>query len=220
MTDTESTVRAPFAPWDRRELPGSFDVEETARRAGIYKWTEMKLFEALGGWVATVPELDVKMRLGTHCYHHAWHADLWHKRLPALREMKPERLTQPANEAMARFIAARSEPGAPELTIEKLVGVYRVLIPRFIAAYTFHMNNTSEITDAPTIRSLRFILQDEHEDWRDGEMMLQSLIRTPDHVRRASEHQAMLEAIMVEAGGICGPDSIGFGADTITEGGS
>ena len=197
MTDTESTVRAPFAPWDRRELPGSFDVEETARRAGIYKWTEMKLFEALGGWVATVPELDVKMRLGTHCYHHAWHADLWHKRLPELREMKPERLTQPANEAMARFIEAMTEPEAPELTIEKLVGVYRVLIPRFIAAYTFHMNKTTEITDAPTIRSLRFILQDEHEDWRDGEMMLQSLIRTPDHVRRASELLAMLEEIMV-----------------------
>ena len=87
MTDTaaESTVRAPFAPWDRRDLPGSFDVVETARRVGNYKWTEMKLFEALGGWVATVPELDVKMRLGTHCYHHAWHAELWHKRLPELR---------------------------------------------------------------------------------------------------------------------------------------
>jgi hypothetical protein len=95
-----------------------------------------------------------------------------------------------------------------------------VLIPRFIAAYTFHMNNTSEITDAPTIRSIKFILQDEYDDWREGEMLLQSLIRTPDQVRRASEHQARLEAIMVEAGGICGPDSIGFGADTSTEGGS
>ncbi|MFM2072450.1 MAG: hypothetical protein RLZZ623_2713, partial [Actinomycetota bacterium] len=41
--------RAPFAPWDRRELPGSFDVEESARRVGNYKWAEMKLFEALGG---------------------------------------------------------------------------------------------------------------------------------------------------------------------------
>ena len=62
---------------------------------GNYKWTEMRLFEALGGWVATVPELDVKMRLGTHCYHHAWHAELWHKRLPELREMNPDRLTSP-----------------------------------------------------------------------------------------------------------------------------
>ncbi|WP_420451542.1 hypothetical protein [Ilumatobacter sp.] len=206
-----STVRAPFAPWDRRELPGAFDVAETARRVGHYKWTETKLFEALGGWVATVPELDVKMRLGTHCYHHAWHAELWHERLPELREMKPERLTVPANEAMERFVAAMTEPEAPELTIEKLVGAYRVLIPRFIAAYTYHLNNTSEITDAPTIRSLRFALADEHDDWRDGEMLLQSLITTPDHVRRASEHQARLEAIMVEAGGVSGPDSIGTG---------
>ena len=134
--------------------------------------------------------------------------------------MKPERLTQPANEAMERFIAAMTEPEGPELTIEKLVGVYRVLIPHFIAVYTFHMNNTSEITDAPTIRSIKFILQDEYDDWRDGEMLLQSLIQTPDHVRRAAEQQARLETIMVEAGGICGPGTIGFGADTTSQGGS
>ena len=85
---------------------------------------------------------------------------------------------------MERFIEAMTEPEAPELTIEKLVGVYRVLIPRFIAAYTYHRNNTSEITDAPTIRSINFILQDEFDDWRDGEMLLQSLITTLD-ARRA-----------------------------------
>ena len=117
------------------ELPGLFDVEESARRVGNYKWAEMKLFEALGGWVATVPELDVKLRLGTHCYKHAWHAELWHKRLPELREMNPDRMTKPANEAMERFVEALTEPEAPELTLEKLVGVYRVFIPRFVAAY-------------------------------------------------------------------------------------
>ena len=64
MTDARRP-REPFAPWDRRTLPGLFDVEETARRIGHYKWIETKLFEALGGWVATVPELDVKLRLGS-----------------------------------------------------------------------------------------------------------------------------------------------------------
>src|SRR5438046_672510 len=117
-----SKPRAAFAPWDRRELPGLFDVEETARRVGNYKWIEMKLFEALGGWVATVPELDVKMRLGTHCYHHAWHAELWHKRLPELREMNQDRLSVPPNDEMVAFVDAMTEPQAPELTIEKLVG--------------------------------------------------------------------------------------------------
>jgi hypothetical protein len=201
--------RPAFAPWDRRELPGSFNVEETARRVGHYKWAEMRLFEALGGWVATVPELDVKMRLGTHTYHHAWHADLFNKRLPELREMNTERLTAPANEHIEEFFAALTEPEAPEQTLEKLVGVYRVLIPHKIAAYTYHLNNTSTITDAPTIRSLKFILQDEFEDWRDGEMLIQSLIESEEEVQRAAAHQARLEAIMVKAGGVAGPGSIG-----------
>ena len=58
-----------------------------------------------------------------------------------------------------------------------------------IAAYTFHLNSTSRITDAPTIRSLTFILQDEFEDWREGEMLLQSLIETPEEVERAAAHR-------------------------------
>jgi hypothetical protein len=200
--------RPAFAPWDRRELPGSFTVEETARRVGHYKWVEMKLFEALGGWIATVPELDVKMRLGTHCYHHAWHADLWNKRLPELREMNTERLTAPP-EGMEAFFAAMTEPEAQDQTIEKLVGVYRVLIPHKIAAYTFHLNNTSTITDAPTIRSLKLILQDEFEDWRDGEMILQSLIETDEEIERAAAHQVKLEKLMLATGGVAGPGSIG-----------
>jgi hypothetical protein len=202
--------RSPFSPWDRRELPGLFGVVETARRVGNYAWIETKLFEALGGWVATVPELDVKLKLGTHCYHHAWHAELWRKRLPELREMTPDKVVGPPNDALVAFTDALSEPEAPELTIEKLVGVYRVLLPHKIAAYTYHRNATSSITDAPTLRSLKFILDDELEDWREGEMLLQSLIRTPDDATRAAAHQARLEGLLVEAGGIAGPSTIGL----------
>jgi hypothetical protein len=201
--------RPAFAPWDRRELPGAFDVEETARRVGHYKWVEMRLFEALGGWVATVPELDVKLRLGTHCYHHAWHADLWNKRLPELREMNTERLTLPPNDEFVTFMDAITEPEGPDQTLEKLVGVYRVLIPHKISAYTYHLNNTSNITDAPTMRSLKFALNDEFEDWRDGEMLIQSLIENEEDAQRAAAHQARCEALIVKAGGIAGPGSIG-----------
>jgi len=208
MTD-HTKPRPAFAPWDRRELPGLFSVEDSARRVGNYKWAEMRLFEVLGGWVATIPELDVKMVLGRHTYHHAWHAELWHKRLPELREMNPDRLTQPPNDEFVTFMNAIREPEAPELTIEKLVGVYRVLIPRFIAVYTYHLNGTSTITDAPTIRSLKFALQDEFDDWRDGEMLLQSLIDTPEKVERASRRQEALEKLYLASGGIAGPGSLG-----------
>jgi hypothetical protein len=151
----------------------------------------------------------VKIRLGTHCYKHAWHSELWNKRLPELREMNPERLTQPANDAVVRFMEAVAEPEAPDQTIEKLVGVYRVLIPRKIAAYTYHLNATSPITDAPTIRWLKFILTDEFDDWRDGEMLLQALIRTPEEVDRAAARARAVEALVVEAGGIAGPGTMG-----------
>ncbi|HZJ26382.1 MAG TPA: hypothetical protein VFF40_05125 [Acidimicrobiia bacterium] len=209
-------VRPAFAPWDRRELPGLFSVDESARRVGHYKWIEMRLFEALGGWVATVPELDVKLVLGRHCYHHAWHAELWDKRLPELREMDTDRLCVPPNEALAEFVEAMTEPEAPDLTIEKLVGVYRVLLPRMIAAYTYHRNATSTITDAPTIRSLDFALQDDFNDWRDGEMLLQSLIETPEELERASRRAATLDTLMLRAGGIAGPGSLGQG-DSVTD---
>ena len=208
--------RASFSPWDRRELPGRFTVEQTAVRVGHYKWLEMKLFEALGGWIATVPEIDIKTKLGTHCYHHAWHAELWHKRLPELREMNQDRLTS-APEGVDAFMDAVVEPEAKDLTIEKLVGVYRVLIPHKIAAYTYHRNNTSKITDAPTIRTIELAMHDEMEDWREGEMMLQSLISTEDEVSRAGKRQIELETLLAEAGGICGPGSIGDAYDLSEE---
>jgi hypothetical protein len=123
--------------------------------------------------------------------------------------MNPERLTVPPNDELVAFVAALTEPEAPELTIEKLVGVYRVLIPHKIAAYTYHRNNTSGITDAPTIRSLDFILQDELSDWRDGEMLIQSLLETEDEVQRAADRAAQLEKLLLAAGGIAGPGTIG-----------
>ena len=214
---TEPGVRAPGPspePEGRGDAgPGraaaSFTLEETARRAGHYKWTEMRLFEVLGGWIATVPELDAKMVLSAHCHHHAWHAELWHHRLPALREMDGERLTVAANDEMVAFMAALAGPDAPDQTIEKLVGVYRVLIPHLVAAYTHHLDHTSAATDGPTIRVLRLALRDEMEDWRDGELLVQSLVDSPAAVDRAATHVAKLQKVMLAAGGVAGPGSSG-----------
>ncbi|MCB0982347.1 MAG: hypothetical protein KDB17_17110, partial [Ilumatobacter sp.] len=56
---------------------------------------------------------------------------------------------------------------------------------------------------------LNFALQDEVADWTDGEMLIQSLLATPEEVQRAAAHQARLETLMLEAGGIAGPGTIG-----------
>jgi hypothetical protein len=132
--------------------------------------------------------------------------------------MNPDRLTVPPNDAFVTFMDAVREPEAAELTIEKLVGVYRVLIPRLIAVYTYHLNGTSRITDAPTIRSLKFALQDDFDDWRDGEMLIQSLLDTPEKVDRAARRQAALEKLYIESGGIAGPGSLGESLEEVAVG--
>jgi hypothetical protein len=60
------------------------------------------------------------------------------------------------------------------------------------------------------MRSIKLILQDEFEDWRDGEMIIQSLIETDEEVERAAAHQVKLEKLLLAAGGIAGPGSIGM----------
>ena len=198
----------PFPYWDRRRLVGEWSVEESVERIVGYRWAQQQLSAALGGWVATIPELDVKAILGPHCYQHAWHADLWRQRLPELKEPNEHR-AEPANEAFAAFMTELTSPDEGDQTIEKLVGVYRVLVPHLLATYTFHRHVTSDIVDAPTVRLLGFMLSDLHQQIAEGEMMIQDLARSPELRRRAGEWQTNLDVLLAESGGVAGSSTLG-----------
>ncbi len=198
----------PFPFWDRRRLLGEWSVEESVERIVNYAYCERQLSAALGGWGATIPELDVKALLGRHTYEHAWHADLWRQRLPELREADENR-AEPASEAFKHFMDEVTSPDAPELTIEKLVGVYRVLLPHLLAVYTFHQKVTSDIVDAPTVRSLKFILDDDHVQFVEGEMLIEDLARTPELRERAAKWQGHLDVLLAKSGGVAGEKTLG-----------
>jgi hypothetical protein len=198
----------PYPYWDRRRLLGEWTVEESVERIVHYKWAEQQLSAALGGWVATIPELDVKAMLGPHCYQHAWHADLWRQRLPELREPDEHR-AEPANEAFTEFMAELTSPEAADATIEKLVGVYRVLVPHLLATYSFHQRVTSDITDAPTVRILKFMIDDDVEQLISGEMMIQDLARTVKLRTRAGKWQTHLDVLLAKSGGVAGEHTLG-----------
>jgi hypothetical protein len=241
----------PDVPFVVRPLaPSGFSLEEGARRAGHYRWVELRLFEVLGGWVAGVPEVELKPWLSTRSYRHAWHAELWEQRLPELRGMDRDQLTAPASPELEHFVSALASPpqgtegagpgrGKPDgggrgpegrkpdgdspegaglegsvATIEKLVGVYRVLLPHLVAAYSYHLELASPLADAPTIRALELVLRDELEDWRDGELVLQWLVGTPEQLERASARRARMEAELLRAGGVAGPGSTWRRTDT------
>lgn len=199
---------SPFPYWDRRRLIGEWSVEESVDRIVNYRWAQQQLSAALGGWVATIPELDVKAILGPHCYQHAWHADLWRLRLPELKEPDENR-AEPANEAFSAFMKEFTSPEDGDQTIEKLVGIYRVVVPHLLAVYTFHQKVTSDIVDAPTVRILGFMLDDLHSQIAEGEMMIQDLARSPAVRQRAGDWQTHLDVMLAGSGGVAGDESLG-----------
>lgn len=203
-----SRAAQPFPYWDRRRLMGEWSVSESVERIVNYRWAEQHLSAALGGWVATIPELDVKAMLGPHCFQHAWHADLWRHRLPELREPDEER-SEPANDAFSEFMQELTSPDDPDATIEKLVGVYRVLVPHLLAVYSFHQRVTSDIVDAPTVRILKFMIDDDVEQLICGEMMIQDLARTAKLRVRAGKWQSHLDVLLGKSGGVAGEGTLG-----------
>src|SRR5262245_20594683 len=185
--------------------PGTLPLEAGARLVGHYCWIEMRAFEILGAWTASVPEPAVKVTLATHSRQHGWHAELWHDLLPVIGETGVDAFVTPPGGALAAFVEAVGAPEAPELTIEKLVGAYRVLVPHLVGAYRRHLDLTSPISDGPTIRALRLVLADERDHWYEGEALLQAQLRSRGDVDRASSRQRELEGLLVAAGGITGP---------------
>jgi hypothetical protein len=167
----------------------------------------MRAFETLGVWSTSVPEPDVKGVLATHSRQHAWHAELWHDLLPTIGEAGVERFIEPPGPGLPAFVEALAAPDASDLTVEKLVGAYRVLVPHIVSAYGRHLDRTSPVSDGPTARALRLVLTDQLEHWREGEALIQAQLHGDTDVDRASSHQAALERLLIAAGGIAGPDS-------------
>jgi len=176
---------------------GPLDLHATARRAGAARWLAARLFEVVGGWVATVPEPEAKIVFATQSAHLGWHAGLWGDRLPTLHGVDPQTWVGPASAGVEEAVAALA---AAPTTIERLAGLHRCLLPRLAAAHADHLELASAVTDAPTIRTLGLVLTDLVEDQRAGERLLQRLLADPADVRRAAEGQAGIECLLVAAG--------------------
>ena len=131
---------------------------DTAARLGQYRWADQRLFEILGEWGVTTPELEVKALLATFSAHHAWRAEQWLARMPELREVDSEALTVPPGPRAAEAFEVLA---AADTTVTRLAGVVRVALPRAIAVHDDHLARCTPVADAPLARSLRMVLDDE-----------------------------------------------------------
>ncbi len=205
----ERTTFAPYGafevPADLRELHGRYDVESIARRVRNFRYAEEWTMMILAGWIATVPEVPVKTGLGKIVWDAALAADAFGKRLPELRcGRKAVDASEAANDGFAAFVKALSEPERPDLSIEKLAGVFDVLKPHLLAVYERTMRETDQISDAPTIELLEDAVRRtrKHIAWSDE--VLGRLCDTDAKRERRRLRRAALRAQLEACGGVTG----------------
>ena len=168
-------------------------LEESARRAGAHQWAESRLFEILGGWVATTPEPAIRGMLDRHSRHCAWRAAQWWDRLPLLADVERAALcTAPAGPAALADRLAELE-GTPA----RLAGAYRVALPRLWAAYERHYADADDVGDGSTRRTLGIVGRDLAADWHEGEAALQEALATRADVSAAAAAAKALEETLL-----------------------
>jgi hypothetical protein len=169
-------------------------LAEGARLIGSHRWCEARLFEILGSWVASTPEIEAKLLLDRHGQHHAWRADQWWDRLPVLADVDRDALVVPL---VPHGAAAADYLAGLEGTVPRLAAVYRMSLPRLVAAYQHHRSRANPASDAAVIRTLDLLQRDVANDWQEGELLLQDLVTDAEAVYVAAAAVAGLERLIV-----------------------
>jgi 1,2-phenylacetyl-CoA epoxidase catalytic subunit len=91
-----------------------------------------------------------------------------------------------------------------EETIERLVGIYRVLKPHLISHYSAHVATTNPVYEPPTTRILQRLVEEEKLHVERGQVLLNDLLDTREKHHRAMEWQGHLEELLAAAGGVTG----------------
>jgi hypothetical protein len=205
----ERTTFAPYSafdiPADLRELHGRYDVEAMARRIRNFRYAEEWMMMAMGGWVATIPEIPVKTGLGKIIWECAQAADALGKRLPELRcGRKSVAASESPNQGFAEFVGAVTEPERPDQTIEKLVGVFDVLKPHLVDVYERTALEPDQSADAPTIEILEDVLRRTRRHIAWGQEVLDRLCDTDARRERRRARAAALRGRLIACGGVTG----------------
>jgi hypothetical protein len=166
--------------------------------AGHCRWLESRLFEVLGAWVAGEPDPEVKAALAAHSLRHAWHAEVWRERLPRVTHIDADALTVPAGDGVAGVIGALERARGADQTVERLVGVARLVLPRLVAAYRARIQAAHPLADGPTVRWLGLVVADEAAALTEVDRLLQARLEGDGRalVERAAAFQVELESLL------------------------
>lgn len=192
-------------PRDHRQLGGKFTVAENARRLLRFFYFERRLMQALGAWTLSIPEFEVKLETGRHIFYHADAARFLRERLSE-QETLPKHVDAHRDPEIDAFIEELlSAANAAEL----LVGIHQVAGRALVNAYRHHCDDTDPVTDVPTVRCLKRILNDYEPmlSWADD--AIAAYVDGGVDESRLAVWRWHLQRLLASIGGVTGADSRG-----------
>jgi len=188
--------------YDRRTLDGVYSVRQSARYIMNYRYAEERVMRMMAGWIALTPELPIKLEMARQVYECALHCDALGKRLAELRSQA--QTSRPPNDAFVALMNEIEDKEEWEDTIERCVGIFRVIKPHLVSHYSAHVAAANPVYEPPTLRVLAGLVDDEKRHIERGLVLLDDLLKTPEKHHRAVQWQAHLEEMLANAGGVTG----------------
>jgi 1,2-phenylacetyl-CoA epoxidase catalytic subunit len=182
-------------------MDGVYSVRQGAIYVSNYRYAEERMMRMMAGWIALTPEINIKLEMARQVYEDALHADALGKRLP---ELRAQIVSKPPNDQFVTFMNAIEDKEEWTDTIERLVGIYRVLKPHLVSHYSAHVAATNPVYEPPTTRILQRMVEEEKLHIERGSVLLSDLLDSAEKHRRAVNWQAHLEELLAAAGGVTG----------------
>jgi hypothetical protein len=131
-------------------------VKERGEFVATCRYVHVNLMETLAAWVPTTPEMEVKLLFGEHIWDLAQHADALGKRTIELRLKLHHSLepSEPYVEVLTTLASAKE-------TAQRIVGFYDVMLPGLGIRCRRYLDQTDHLMDAPTVRIVERILDDQ-----------------------------------------------------------
>jgi hypothetical protein len=181
--------------------PG-LSVEACVARLKRYHYAFVRLHEILTARITAEPIYELKTGFSHHSYLCAEHVQAIRNRVAEMREppLGLETAPHPALEVFFDEILAAPTTG------ELLVGVYEKALPALDAALAKHINDTNPLTDAPSVRLIRFARLELADMIAFGQKCIACLV--DDTMRTAMQGWLQLLAdCLAAAGGLDGTSS-------------
>jgi hypothetical protein len=207
MTDVKSyqsyrglPTLAGLATIEDAARPG-LSVEACVGRLKRYHYAFVRLHEILTARITAEPIYELKTGFAHHAYLCAEHVTALRQRIGEMRE-PPLGLEEIPHEVLQIFF---DEILAAPTTESLLLGIYEKALPALDSALQRHLRDTNPLTDAPSVRVIRFARLELADMLDFGQKAIACLI---DENRRAEyrEWLAALDELLPMSGAIDGTE--------------